>query len=197
MLSLILSLISHPGELNAANKLRSFINDYYNIAKKHNCLLIILHHTGKRTEELAPSKSNLIGSQGFESKMRLVIEMRRDWKDGNVRHLCIVKGNYLASEFKEKSYVLQFKDRTFVNTGRRTPFSELVKPTDQYDSGSKAKERAIELREAGLTVVAVVEKLNQEGFYYGKSTIGNWVKGHPSIQKTKGDQMDGQENDPF
>ncbi len=40
--------------------------------------------------------------------MRLVIELRSDQLDPSLKHLCIVKGNYLPPEFKQQSYVLHF-----------------------------------------------------------------------------------------
>jgi RecA-family ATPase len=86
-----------PGQINVTNEVRRYLNIYSNIAEKHQCAVIFLHHTGKRTEDLLPSKSNLIGSQGFEGKMRLVLELRKDRKDNSYRHLCIVKGNYIRA----------------------------------------------------------------------------------------------------
>lgn len=82
-------------DLNQNNQVRSFLNKFTIMANRYKCSIGFLHHTGKRTEDLAPSKNNAIGSQGFEAKMRLVIEIRLDRTDNDLRHLCIVKGNYL------------------------------------------------------------------------------------------------------
>ena len=49
---------------------------------------------------LLPSKHNAIGSQGFEAKMRVMMELRPDPVRHDIRHLCIVKGNYLSEEYK-------------------------------------------------------------------------------------------------
>ncbi|AUD06357.1 AAA family ATPase [Spirosoma pollinicola] len=79
-------------DINQVSKVRSFINKFNELALKHQCLFLILHHIGKRTESLAPSKDSLIGSQGFEAKMRVVLFLQKDPKDSTLRHLSIVKG---------------------------------------------------------------------------------------------------------
>ena len=96
------------GELNKTNIVRSFLNQFGQLAERYNTLFIWLHHSGKKTEFGEPSKHNLIGSQGFESKMRLVMELREDYQDSSLRHLCIVKGNYLPRQYKNESYVLDY-----------------------------------------------------------------------------------------
>lgn len=110
------------------NQVRSFLNEYSQLGQKHQCLMLFLHHCGKRTENVAPSKHNLLGSQSFEAKMRLVMELRNDLTDNTMKHLCIVKGNYLPSDHKNESYRLHFTNNmTFVNTGERIPFENLTK----------------------------------------------------------------------
>ena len=124
----------YSGAMNEGNKVRSFLNEYHQLAQKHECLIVFLHHCGKRTEDQAPSKSSVIGSQSFEAKMRVVIELRQDFFEPMYRHLCIVKGNYLPSEFKQESYVLRFDENmTFHETGRRVPFQQLERPSGNND----------------------------------------------------------------
>lgn len=116
----------YQGALNENNKVRGFLQQYHELAQQHSTLIMFLHHTGKRTEALMPSKHNSIGSQGFEAKMRLMIELRTDQQDSSLRHLCVVKGNYLSSEWKKQSLVLQFSENlNFTNTGRREEFYRL------------------------------------------------------------------------
>lgn len=111
---------------NQNSQVRQFLNKYSQLANKHKCSIGFLHHTGKRTEDLAPSKNNAIGSQGFEAKMRLVIEMRLDKVNPDLRHFCIVKGNYLPQAEKNSSIVLKMDENlTFTNTGERVPFDKL------------------------------------------------------------------------
>ena len=120
---------------------------------------MFLHHTGKRTENYEPSKNNTLGAQGFEAKMRLVMELRKDAVQPQYRHLCIVKGNYLPQKMKSESFVLQFSedDFNFTNTGDRTPFEMLVKSADNAD---KTKyQQAKELRDGGHNYEKIAELL--------------------------------------
>lgn len=82
---------------------------------------------------LAPGRHHVGAGQGYEAKMRLVMELRADEAEPNLRHLCITKGNYLGSEYKQCSLVLQFDvtSFTFCDSGRRVPFGELVPRSDK------------------------------------------------------------------
>ena len=61
----------YTGSMNEGNQVRQFLMQYSQLANKHKCLVIVLHHCGKRTEMFMPSKHNLLGSQAFEAKMRM------------------------------------------------------------------------------------------------------------------------------
>lgn len=148
--------------MNESNQVRSFLNEYSQLAQKYKCLVIVMHHTGKRTDDFAPSKHNLLGSQGFESKMRLVIEFRLDKYETTKRHLCIVKGNYLSSDFKDRSFVLRMDENfSFTNTGERVPFSELA--GDEKSQNIELQNEIRKLRDLGKTQaqIAAALKTNQ------------------------------------
>jgi RecA-family ATPase len=142
----------YGGDLKDTQKIRTYLHPFQELAQKHQMLILFLHHTGKRTENFEPSKNNLLSGQGFEAKMRLVIELRADLLNPAYRHLCIVKGNYLPAIHKKESYVLQFDEQHFVfsNTGERMPFELLVKQTDT-DSSRLKYEQAKELKEKGFS----------------------------------------------
>ena len=165
-------------DMNSSNKVRKFINDFYNIAKANNCLLLFLHHTGKKTETLAPHKDNLLGSQGFEAKMRVVLELRRDFYEDPSRHLCIVKGNYIPSEMKTQSYVLKFDDNlVFTSTNRRVPFEKLDQRYVKKKDNSKLTERINELNKEGHSSRKISEILKAEGYTkVGKTAVNNRQK---------------------
>ena len=147
----------YTGPLNENNRVRSFLNQFSQLAVKHSVLIIFLHHTGKRTENLAPSKHNAIGSQGFEAKMRLVMELRPDPERHELRHLCIVKGNYLSDEYKHDSYVLRFTSAlNFVATGERVPFGALRERDAELDSRA---ELARTMRSEGKTLQQIADAL--------------------------------------
>lgn len=153
--------------MNDTNQVRTFLNGYSQLAQKHKCLVMFLHHTGKRTEELTPSKHNLLGSQGFEAKMRLVMELRNDSTQPNKRHLCIVKGNYLPKEHKTESYVLLFDDSLrFHPTGERIHFSELG-----ANNKASTKETVRELNEQGVKQSDIAQRLG-----ISQSTVSRYLR---------------------
>jgi len=156
--------------LNQANEVRTFLNDYSQLAQKHQCLILFLHHTGKRTDELAPSKHNVIGSQAFEAKMRLVMELRMDENDKSAKHLCITKGNYLPASYKNESYKLQFTDNmTFVNTGERIPFEALAKANDE---ARQKYERIKQYQALGFSMNEIAEKVG----YKSKGSVSKIIQ---------------------
>ena len=157
----------YTGPMNENNRVRSFLNSFSQLAVKHSVLIIFLHHTGKRTESLAPSKHNAIGSQGFEAKMRLMMELRPDPERYDIRHLCIVKGNYLSDEYKHDSFELRFTDSlNFEPTGERVPFAALRERNDDMDEKVLL---AQEMRNEGKTLQEIADALG----YKSPSTIYN------------------------
>jgi len=167
------------GELNASTKVRAQINEFDKLASKYKTLIIFLHHTGKRTDKYAPSKDNILGSQGFEAKMRCVLELRVDSKEADNRHLCIVKGNYISSENKSKSYVLKFNDDlNFAYTNKRVPL-EAIKNLKNTSEFEEKKQKAIllakKLKNEGLTYEIITKKLHEQGYLFSKSAINNWL----------------------
>lgn len=148
----------YSGPLNENNRVRSFLNQFSQLAVKHSTLIIFLHHTGKRTETLAPSKHNAIGSQGFEAKMRLMMELRPDPERHDIRHLCIVKGNYLSDDYKHDSFVLRFTSGlNFEATGERVPFGLIRERSDEEDDPRRELARA--MREEGKSYRQIAEEL--------------------------------------
>lgn len=128
-------------EQNNAAQTRAFINKFKALAEKHQCLFLFLHHTGKRTEDLAPSKNNFVGSQSLEASVRLGIELRVDRTNPEQRHFCIVKGNYLGSQYKQSSFVLKMDENfVFTETGDRVAFDSLALNPNQGKPQSKGKQ---------------------------------------------------------
>ena len=164
----------YTGPMNENNRVRSFLNSFSQLAVKHSVLIIFLHHTGKRTESLAPSKHNAIGSQGFEAKMRLMMELRPDPERYDVRHLCIVKGNYLSDEYKHDSFELRFTDSlNFEPTGERVPFAALRERNDEREAEELEKLELIRsMRDEGKTLQEIADTLG----YKSRSAIANILK---------------------
>lgn len=160
----------YTGPMNENNRVRSFINGFSQLAQKHSTLVLFLHHTGKRTESLAPSKHNAIGSQGFEAKMRTMMELRPDPERHDIRHLCIVKGNYLPAEYKHDSFELRFlPSLNFEATGRRVPFSALKERNEEQEEKIAL---ARSMREEGKTFQEIATTLG----YKDRSTVHKMLK---------------------
>jgi RecA-family ATPase len=162
---------TYGADLKDTSKIRPFLHQYQLLAIKHNCIILFVHHTSKRTEYVEPSKDNLLSGQGFESKMRLVMELRKDSVNPNFRHLCIVKANYLSHEYKQESYVLNFTNNfNFINTEERRPLEFLVR---HRENPSKEKyERAKELKDSGMCYEAIAKELG----YASKSSVHDLLR---------------------
>ena len=186
----------YPDDMNQANKVRSFIQKYKELADRYSTLIIFNQHCGKKNDHRPPHKDNLLGSQGFESAMRTVLELRKDLTDPNKRHLCIVKGNYIGEEHKGASFVLDFSfDDGFSNTGERVEFSKLAKQEDNNQKRSTLRDTVAHYFDKGMTVSQIQLKVNEEGIKAGHTTVGNIVKElRTSIQKPIEDETDGQED---
>ena len=149
----------YSGPMNENNRVRGFLQGFSQLAAKYDTLFIFLHHTGKRTEMLTPSKHNAIGSQGFEAKMRLMMELRPDPERHDIRHLCIVKGNYLPSEYKHDSFELRFdQNLNYTATGERVPFAQLRERDPEKESSEAERLELIKsLRDEGKTLQEIAD----------------------------------------
>lgn len=164
----------YPGVMNDGGQVRRFITEYDQLAKEFGFLLIFNHHAGKRTQMFAPSKDNLLGSQSFEARMRLVIEMRRDLVDDKRLHLCIVKGNYLPPEYKLESYIIEAdENRYFTNTGERGLFEDL---REAIKEKKDLKKLCWDLKDEGKTNREIEIELRSQGYKISKSTVNRYLK---------------------
>jgi archaellum biogenesis ATPase FlaH len=159
-------------EINANTQVRTFLNKYDQLAKKHNCLILFLHHTGKRTSIIAPTKDSIIGSQGFEAKMRVVLEIRPNFKNDNQKDLWVLKSNFLEAKHKSHSYILDFsKDLIFSNTGFRASKQVKAKSND-----TELIETVMKLHNQGLSTRKIEEELKHTEFKVSKSVIAEIIK---------------------
>ena len=134
------------GSMNNANEVRAFLNTYNQVANKYGVTIVFLHHTKKGTSGLIPNKDNILGSQGFEAKMRSVLMLVNDENDSSLRHLCIIKNNYLSKKEKERSYVLKFNEHlTFEDTGERVLLNDLGSEP-WFDDAKQMREQGLSYR---------------------------------------------------
>jgi archaellum biogenesis ATPase FlaH len=167
-------------DMNQANRVRTYLNRYTEIAKRHKCLILFLHHTGKGKENEPPSKNNAVGSHGFEAKMRLVIELRKDPTDLTKKHFCIVKGNYLPDSAKGASIVLR-QDRPFwfEPTGESVEFERLVRPAKGNDSQDR-QAAAIALYVSGMKQAKIAATLGVQ-----EPAVSKMLKAHKELSKER------------
>lgn len=120
---------------NDNGEVRKRMAEFKRLATTYRCLVIIMHHTSKRTEGLAPSKSSILGGSSIEQKVRLALEFRNDAADPNFKHLSVLKGNYLSKDYKGSSFKLEMNEQTFnfTNTGERVLFEDLATPTEEQN----------------------------------------------------------------
>ncbi len=104
------------GSINNLNDVRYDLGAYKGLSKKHDCLVCILHHMGKRSEDSNPNKNRLNGSQAIEATMRSLIELRNGSNE-NEKLLSILKGNYISRKIKEHSFQLGFDESTLTFSG--------------------------------------------------------------------------------
>ena len=152
------------GSMNNSNEVRSFLNMYNNIANEFGVTVVFLHHTKKASAGMVPNKNSILGSQGFEAKMRSVLMLTQHDSDESLRHLCIVKNNYLPESEKSMSYVLRFNEHlAFDITSDRVKLNELALE-DWIEDAKKMKEDGMSYRE-------ISDKLLKKGFTVSKSTL--------------------------
>ena len=157
------------GSMNDSNIVRSFLTKYNNLVNQFGVTIVFLHHTKKSSEGMKPNKNSILGSQGFEAKMRSVMMLTKDKDDDSLRHLCVVKNNYLSPEEKKCSYVIKFNENlSFEPTGKRVNLDDLDNP----EYLGKAKE----LLADGKSYREISEALNQMGFMVSKSTLQRKLK---------------------
>lgn len=114
--------------------MRNTVKLFDKIAKKHNCLLLFVHHINKGAYNSNPGQEHIQGGSGLVQKVRLAIILSEGV--GDIRFFTVVKGNYCPKEYKQNSIELKFSEETllFTNTGKMIPTNELV---TQSQSGKK------------------------------------------------------------
>ena len=170
-------------DISQSNNIRNLLNLFADTARRHGCFILFAHHIRKTGENTAPSKLNALGSQAFEAKMRVLIELRRSKRNKELLHLCIVKGNYLPNDYKQQSFDLQTdSDMNFTATGGRTELSEInsylpvIPPVNEeqlalMQQKEKDKETIIKLYKQGKSIREISELVPQS-----KSTVQRIIK---------------------
>ena len=157
------------GDMNKATEVRAFLNQYNELANIYGVTIVFLHHTKKSSAGLRPNKNSILGSQGFEAKMRSVLMLTKDTKESSLRHLSIIKGNYVDEKEKKESYILKFNENlSFEYTGERCNLDNLE--NDDY------LPLARQMRNDGMTLRQISDALKKLGYEVSKSSLERKLK---------------------
>ena len=89
--------------------------------------------------------------------------LAKDKDDDSLRHLCVLKNNYLSPEEKKFSYAIKFNENlSFEPTGKRMGFDDL--------DNSEYLQTAKDFSAQGKSLNEIVESLNNLGFSVSRST---------------------------
>jgi hypothetical protein len=122
------------GNPNDFVSVRQYLRGLNFLTAKYGCAILLLHHNVKNSENGAPNKNNLNGSQGLEAKMRSLFEVRKG-SNADERLLTILKGNYVAEDLKRKSRVLKFDESAliYLDEGKHQDIKGGTNNTGKYD----------------------------------------------------------------
>ena len=174
------------GDINSSTKVREFLNQFSKIAKTYNCLVLFLHHTGKRTDKYTASKDNVLGSQAFEAKMRVVLELKPYPNDETLRTLTITKGNYISSQIKKYSKVLFFNEEhlLFEDLSKDLLTSSIATLSFINPKKNEMLPLIKKLHTENKSLRAIETELKSKGYKIGKSSVSNYIKEIESAEKT-------------
>ena len=162
----------YQGNMHMANEVRAFLSKFQRLSDRYGTAICFTHHCGKNNETKPPHKDNLLGSMAIESKMRLALELRNDFDDGKYRHLCILKGNHVPLNLKNKSFKILFDyDSGMSNTGERVEVAGLYKK-NEFNKKHLYSSEAIQLLQRGNSIRAVEDAFAKRGIKLSSSTIG-------------------------
>jgi RecA-family ATPase len=93
------------GDMNQSNQVRTFLSYYTKLASEYGIAILFMHHFGKGMK--SNDKHKILGSAGFEQKMRSVLSLSR--KDNQI-HLQTIKNNYLSQAECQMAFHLEMGD---------------------------------------------------------------------------------------
>ena len=90
--------------------------------------------------------------------------LTKDDSDESLRHLCVIKNNYIPESSKSMSYVLRFNEYlSFDNTGDQVPLNELA--SEEWIP------MAMQMKDNGMSYRQISDELSEKGHQVSKSSI--------------------------
>lgn len=191
------------GDINASNGVRQFLDNYKKICQRFKCSVLFVHHIVKGNKKQISEKDQLLGSTGIVGKVRNVLYLS---VKGQIRHLKVVKGNYLKNEDKDKITCLEFDNETLTfsqifdyhdyeevdddeeGLTLSSGFHSRVKNRPGRQKDMKLYKEAVDLFSKGISQVDIAKKVGRD-----KSTICKWLKysrEHPAYDFSKVEEDD-------
>lgn len=168
----------YHGDLNQSNKVRNNLDGFFNIAKKHECAFIFVHHTRKGTEDREAHKGDMLGSQGIEAKARTVMLMKKE--SANLRSIKILKGNYTPENVKSTKMRFTINENLWLTFESNTldigySFEQVAERAAKRD---EMKKILFEEREKDTSYSKIhTQLLEQFGTdTVSETTLKNWMK---------------------
>lgn len=170
------------GNPNDFAAVRKDLARYNQLAHRHHCLIILLHHNVKNSEKDSPDKDKVNGSQAIVAKMRTLLELRKG-AQLNERLLTAPKCNHLSGAMKQKSLVLEFDEERLMmhNTNKIVLQTALAgEATKQYDPAVWLP-RFRELRDTSK--LSIVDCQKQLAILYPDEVVPGttWFKTHGKL----------------
>lgn len=164
------------GDANNAFFARRFLESIRIMVMKYRCLFVLIHHYRKSAPDTNPSKNDVLGSQSFEAKARVVISMEKDGNNSNERFLRITKGNYVSDELKskvlricpDKNFVFKSVGELLVSKG------DITKAPRKIDE--KMGQIILMLHGQEKSLRQIETSLNGMGHKISRTTIGEFLK---------------------
>jgi|GEM_PF-5467312 len=161
------------GDITNPIQVRQNLNVYRRFAQKHQCMILLVHHSRKGSEGSDPNKGQMLGSQALESAPRIVVDIR---KEGDKRQITVVKGNYTPDELKKRPIYARYNSEIRL--------LELCDPPSVYGFEKELDKEELmphilKLKEVPLTVDKIREalgKLFPDKKIPAHGTVVNWLK---------------------
>jgi RecA-family ATPase len=156
-------------DINNPIKVRENLEAINEMAVKHNCFMLGIHHNRKGGDPNNPNKQNVLGSQAIEAYARVVLDLRHS--QDNKRKLTIVKGNYVPDALKNRPVSLDVNPENF----------QLSLSNDQSGYGLDASRIQVSNRDKYFNIV---KNLAIEKEEYTQDAIVQYLKDTFTNEKT-------------
>ena len=162
-------------DMNSATEVRNTLSYLNRISNKLDCLILVLHHVRKSAiDNQSASKSDILGSTGFEGKMRAVLMLINGMNEYQKR-LRIVKANYLDPAVKQRDLVLKFQNRVFELIGD-SQVQNIDPVAERNDKAIEIIESFLPRIEQGEMIKDLFDEAKKQGYPFGKSKFYEQIK---------------------